>query len=1276
MAFYSIALLSIACSIILLRAGIDQYMPLLVSSTSAVSTSKPQSKLEEFGFLEISAGTNPIVDIIAIHGLQGHREKTWTTDDGVFWLRDLLPSDLSNARVLSYGYDADTRSRECVSTQTMSRHAEGFANALSRVRKDAPRRPIIFVAHDIGGIILKWTLVICHNQRLESKGHLRDILVSTHGILFFGTPHFGVEGTTFLEGINFILSVYMATTDAILKDLRSHSTELENIQRFWVAASEKISIIFFCEGYAMAGVGNRGELNVPYYSATIAGDRNAATIVLHANHRNLVRFSSKENDNYITVHYYLKEYINNAPLTVQKKWNKEDELRNTAKGESEESMTPKPRPLLSRTYIERKGIESLITKKLLPESRGKHQPRCILYGLGGAGKTQLATNWVQEHEDEFTRVIMVDASSQSQLEADLARSIRSLGPEYSKMTWKDAVAYLDGKEKGWLLYVDNADSPELDLLPYLPHSIHGATLITTRNVGCVNYAPDGAVHVGGLEESEAVNLLHTTANITPTSDVESLEIVRELGMLALAITQAGAYIRKTRSLDTYLETFRQYRDRLLRKQPDIGTEYAFSTYTAFDLSFNELPANTQDFLKLCAFLHHSLIPKDLFKQSIGSGFTTYTVRDSLPPPESDKTFISNLRFLGRKWDEITFQEIVDSASQASFIDVSTDGSFYTVHPLLQMYIKDRLAEEGNRRYMRMTVQLLLGAIRPVKDSNEWFWQLLPHVDSIPRSVQSESVAHALAFYKLYYSLGRWKACQELLEPVLSRFDCAEGKRDKESVFVMDQLADLLWKDGQLGRAENMQREVLDWRLEILGRRHPSTISAMNNLASIQYHRGRLDEAEKMQREVLDLQLEILGPRHPDTISAVHNLANTVSDRGQLDEAEKMRGEVLDLQLEILGRRHPDTIMAMSNLANTLSNRGQWDDAEKMRREILDLRLEILGPHHPDTISAMGNLANTLSDCGRLDEAEKMQREVLELRLKMLGTRHPETIMAMNNLANTLSDRGHLDEAEKMRREILDLRLEVLGPRHPDTIMAVNNLANTLYDRGRLDEAEKMQREVLDLRLEILGPRHPGTISAMHNLANTLSHRGRLDKAEKMQREVLDLRLEILGRRHPGTISAMNNLSSTLSHQGRLDEAEKMQREVLDLQLEILGPRHPATIATMSNIASILSVRGRLDEAEKIQREVLNFQLEILGPRHPDTISAMINLASTLFKRGHLATSSSPSSMFHESGWLWEARNLLQEVVNLCVEVLGEDHPTTLKSKVFLKHIISEQSRAS
>ncbi|CCA76673.1 hypothetical protein PIIN_10662 [Serendipita indica DSM 11827] len=300
---------------------------LLASESRKPSPSNQHSKLDHLGFLEVTPGNDPTVDIVAIHGLQGHREKTWTTDKGVCWLRDFLPSDLPNARILSYGYDADTRSQECVSTQTIARHAQGLANALSRIRNDAPRRPIVFIAHDIGGIILKSALVICHNQNLESSGELRNTLVSTHGILFFGTPHSGLEGSSFREVINRWASVYMETTDVILKDLREHSSELENTQRLYVAASEKFSSIFFCEEYATSGIKNQGEINVPHHSAIVPGDRNARTIVLHANHRNLVRFSSRESDDYKTVHFYLKAYVDSAPATVSKQWVKENELR-------------------------------------------------------------------------------------------------------------------------------------------------------------------------------------------------------------------------------------------------------------------------------------------------------------------------------------------------------------------------------------------------------------------------------------------------------------------------------------------------------------------------------------------------------------------------------------------------------------------------------------------------------------------------------------------------------------------------------------------------------------------------------------------------------------------------------------------------------------------------------------------------------------------------------------------------------------------------------------
>ncbi|CAG7850806.1 SubName: Full=Related to kinesin light chain {ECO:0000313/EMBL:CCA74635.1} [Serendipita indica DSM 11827] len=1250
----------------------------------------PRSKIDDLGFLELSPGTDPVVDIVAIHGLDGHREKTWTTDDGILWLRDLLPSNLPNARILSYGYDADTQSKECVSTQTMRRHAEGLAQALSRQRTHAPRRPIIFVAHNIGGIILKWALVICHNQNPESKCDLRDILVSTHAILFFGTPHSGFEGTTLLTAIDRFASMYTKTTNVLLKDLENHSSELENVQSLYVAASEKFNSIFFCEAYKTPAERKRRKLNVPHHAAVIAGDRNATTIVLHASHEDLVRFHAADRDNYRTVLHHLKDYSSGATTAVSEKWTREDIYRSAARGESgsQEVARPKSLPPASISYIERPELQSLITQKLLPGGDVGRQPRCILYGLGGAGKTQLATRWIRKNKNKFTRVIVIDATSQAQLEADLERSIRTLGTEYSKMTWEDAVSHLDYNEKGWLLFMDNADSSELNLDPYLPGSIHGAIIITTRNRGCIGHAPNGAIPVGELEESEAINLLHTVSNIPRTSGIKSVEIVRELGMLALAVTQAGAYIRTTQRPDTYLESFRKHRKRLMSKVPGEGTHYPSSTYTAFDLSFRRLPTKTQDFMRICAFLHHSLIPYALFQQSTESKFITPVIRASWAPPESDKVFTTKLEgIFGLEWDEITFQETVDSALHASLISVSTDGLFYTVHPLLQTYIKDGLNEEENFTYIRMTAQLLLGATQPFESSNGHRWQLLAHVNSIPRSVQSQHVASALAFGKFYESLADWNACQDLLEVALPNVMAALGQRHKDSLWLMSLLAGTLRVLSQLEKAETMQREILSLHLDILGPRNLDTVTAMHDLAVTLNERGQLEEAETMKREVLALRLDILGRRHLDTVRAMHNLATTLHGRGQWEEAETIQREALALQLDILGRRHLDTVHAIHNLAVTLHGRGQLEEAETMKREVLALRLEILGRRHQDTVRAMHNLAITLHGRGQLEETETIQREVLALRLDILGRRHLDTVWAMDNLATTLHGRGQLEEAETIQREVLALRLDILGRRHLDTVRALHTLAVTLHERGQLEEAETIQREVLALRLDILGRRHLDTVWAMDSLAATLHGRGQLEEAETIQREVLALRLDILGRGHQDTVDAMDNLAITLHECGQLEEAETIQREVLALRLDILGRRHLATVHTMDNLAITLHECGQLEEAETIQREVLALRLDILGRGHQVTVNAMDNLAITLHGRGQLEEAETMKRevlalrldilgrghqdtvdamdnlaiTLHESGQLEQAEPIQREVLALRLDILGRRHLDTVRA---------------
>jgi hypothetical protein len=56
--------------------------------------------------LERDQRTSFKIDIVAIHGINGHAFKTWTHENGTFWLRDLLPNQFPGARIFTFGYES------------------------------------------------------------------------------------------------------------------------------------------------------------------------------------------------------------------------------------------------------------------------------------------------------------------------------------------------------------------------------------------------------------------------------------------------------------------------------------------------------------------------------------------------------------------------------------------------------------------------------------------------------------------------------------------------------------------------------------------------------------------------------------------------------------------------------------------------------------------------------------------------------------------------------------------------------------------------------------------------------------------------------------------------------------------------------------------------------------------------------------------------------------------------------------------------------------------
>ncbi|EHK49999.1 hypothetical protein TRIATDRAFT_261370 [Trichoderma atroviride IMI 206040] len=186
------------------------------------------------------------IDIIALSGLGGHAFGSFKERGGShMWLRDSLPFDLTLessvqpiARVMIYGYDSVVA--ESKSTQNIEDLATGFIGSLQRLANASIIRPIILIGHSLGGLILKQALI---SLSRSENGHDQSLIRAIYGVVFFGTPH---------DGMNITSLIHMAGGSSpnrfLIESLNRDNSQVLTIQQrdFHKALGEKGSAEIFC----------------------------------------------------------------------------------------------------------------------------------------------------------------------------------------------------------------------------------------------------------------------------------------------------------------------------------------------------------------------------------------------------------------------------------------------------------------------------------------------------------------------------------------------------------------------------------------------------------------------------------------------------------------------------------------------------------------------------------------------------------------------------------------------------------------------------------------------------------------------------------------------------------------------------------------------------------------------------------------------------------------------------------------------------------------------
>jgi hypothetical protein len=217
-----------------------------------------------------------------------------------FWPRDLLPEKVPHARILTYGYDA--------SQNGIFEHSQNLLEALKRLRKEKyeKRRPIIFVAHSFGGILVKDTLRQAQGSSDEVSACIHK---STYAVVFLGCPHRGTKNADLgLLVSNLCRFLIKTPNKRVLQQLKANNDVLQIIAEEFKKNLNVIRVHSFYEEKAMTGFNGFHGKVVENWSAKIDGLREG-TEGINADHVGMVKFEGPQDEGFKKVSERLAVYL-------------------------------------------------------------------------------------------------------------------------------------------------------------------------------------------------------------------------------------------------------------------------------------------------------------------------------------------------------------------------------------------------------------------------------------------------------------------------------------------------------------------------------------------------------------------------------------------------------------------------------------------------------------------------------------------------------------------------------------------------------------------------------------------------------------------------------------------------------------------------------------------------------------------------------------------------------------------------------------------------------
>ncbi|KAI1207405.1 uncharacterized protein F4807DRAFT_434469 [Annulohypoxylon truncatum] len=1069
------------------------------------------------GIVQLHGSDNANIDICFVHGLAGDRTGTWEwADDNSkethSWPAEFLPQDIEadrlNVRILSYGYKSFAPTPEYLTQRTLYRHSQSLLLALANLRKDCPDRPLIFVGHSLGGIVIKSALIFSSQDKSPD---LLALSVSTTGIIFLGTPHNETMPT--LDQLKWprilanIVDLTKVGNPSLVKHLEKQSLSLQSRLQPFKALSDNISIVSYYEEASTT----LPHIIVPKPSTKPSyGDR---VDIIHAGHRDMCRFNSRENPDYKNVSRELLRLCHESNQRSQDNWEKHKRNRREevsmdymkrVQSAKVEDQTPSiaglddfriddsPLPSRNKRFVGRAEELEFLRKTLLGERSLPYRDTCAtvnLFGSVGMGKTEIAQEFAHLYRNCFTSVFWIPATSRHSIEQGLVNIANTLrqqlhGPSSTTafriladsspntgldrnqldQTIKAVMEWFQSTENSkWLVIVDGLEhAGDRETMKCIPRTTcsHGHCIITSRRPIEWNFVQTHQVHPFSPDESSS--LLKASTGLSDADERDLDELSRSLQHIPLALSAAASYISSTQiSIQRYMQLFQASLYAGKEKPVTLLEDELIRIEKLVLNTINNVPDTPRlrqppslGIFQVCCVLSMESICLSIFLSGSFKkkypGNTMAAIKElehhSLVALTEDKRYLITQNIVLEHSCRLFPGDQRQAASQ-----IACESALAAVKSLQDLRDEDKSADtsfaECDLAAVISRCYQLINAEIPT--SYEWAIDL----DLMGRTCERQGrTEDAVKYYNLLLNRNGGSASvtrKAKLRLAITRRVSGDDVRAECEELIRSN-GDVL-SESTVSLAEEKPRgDEVD-------------IEALRLLKKMAHDQSNPEEELEISRQIAAVQEYRLGNKHPGTLDAVQQLAKDLIEVGFYDEAEANMRRVLLSYENMVGANYVKKTEACEVLASIRLKQGKYDDAKELFNRALHNHLARLGREHPTTQKCWSQLGQVYDLQGHSDIAGEIYDKCIAILNATKGGDHPDVLQVRGYKAENLANRNMFDEAERELRAMLGL-METNKSIHQegDRRRTALQLVDILKRSPKADDAAWLANKVHDL----------------------------------------------------------------------------------------------------------------------------------------------------------------------------------------------------------------------